>query len=179
MRGVCRVGAIRPAPRLVLLVLSVASGGFGAGCVHAEDVNEQWVDSTPAAPPEVTVERDVEIGAEESADPADAPPPAGVLVWSPISLRRPPEPVLFRLGAGLGALGHIDLSPCRDQGLGAGYVHMHLTFRNTGRVVRAAVETPTAPPPEALACIADQIEDTVVPTFDGSDVMLSKSVFVN
>jgi hypothetical protein len=166
-------------PRLALVVVSVALGGLGTGCVHAEDVNEQWVDSTPAAPPEVTVERDVAIGADESADPPDAPPPSGVLVWSPISLRPPREPALFRLGAGLGALGHIDLNPCRDQGLAAGYVHMHLTFRRTGRVVRAAVETPIAPPPEALACIADQIEDTVVPTFDGGDVMLSKSVFVN
>jgi hypothetical protein len=56
---------------------------------------------------------------------------------------------------------------------------MHLTFRGTGRVVRAAVETPLAPPPEALACIGDQIQATMVPVFDGGDVNLSKSVFVN
>ncbi|HEX4445187.1 MAG TPA: hypothetical protein VH044_00565 [Polyangiaceae bacterium] len=165
--------------RGISLLLLLLTGGLGTGCVHAEDVNESYVDSTPAAPPEVTVEREVEIGADEPGDPADPPPPSGVLVWSPISLRPPREPALFRLGAGLGALGHIDLNPCRDEGLLRGYVHMHLTFRHTGRVVRAAVETPVAPPPQALSCIGDQIEATEVPTFDGGDVMLSKSVFVN
>jgi hypothetical protein len=162
--------------------------GLTAGCVRPQ-VNEVDFDPTPPAPHEPTVTRDVTIGddddsdeSDESGASADAPPPPQsrpkVLVWSPIRLG-PREPVLFRLGAGLGALGHIDLNPCRDQGLPSGYVHMHLTFRGTGRVVRAAVETPMAPPPEALACIGDQIQATMVPVFDGGDVNLSKSVFVN
>ena len=155
--------------------------GLTAGCVRPQ-LNEVDFDTTPPAPREPTITRDVTIGGDDDSDESDEtlPPQPGpkVLVWSPIRLG-PREPVLFRLGAGLGALGHIDLNPCRDQGLPPGYVHMHLTFRGTGRVVRAAVETPLAPPPEALACIGDQIQATMVPVFDGGDVNLSKSVFVN
>jgi hypothetical protein len=149
-----------------------------SGCVHPQFANDEDLDPTPPAPPEVTVTRDVQVGQEEvGADEAPPAPPSQVLVWSNVRLGRR-EPSLFRLGAGLGALGHIDLNPCHDHGLPAGYVHLHLTFRNTGRVVRAAVETPTAPPPEALGCIADAIESTMVPLFDGGDVHLSKSFYV-
>jgi hypothetical protein len=155
---------------------------LAAGCVHPQNTEELEPDSTPAAAPEPVVSREVEIGADDSDEAPDSPPPvsagrAPVLVWSEVRL--PAEPVLFRLGAGLGALGHIDLGSCRDQGLPPGYVHMHLTFRHTGHVVRAAVETPIAPPPEALACIGEQIESTMVPVFDGGAVSLSKSVYVN
>ena len=156
-------------PLLVLFLLA-------AGCVHPQTTTEPAFE--PAAPPEPTVVRDVELGDDD--EPAEAPsaPFRSVLVESPVSIRVR-EPVLFRLGAGLGALGHIDLAPCRDEGLQPGYVHVHLTFRHTGRVVRAAVETPIEPPPDALACIGEQIEATFVPVFDGGDVMLSKSFFVN
>lgn len=152
---------------------------LATGCVHPQSTEEYEPDSEPAAAPEPVVSRDVVIGADDPVEPpsASAVSSAPVLVWSEVRL--PPDPVLFRLGAGLGALGHIDLGTCRDQGLPPGYVHMHLTFRRTGRVVRAAVETPVAPPPEALACIGEQIESTTVPVFDGGDVSLSKSVYVN
>jgi hypothetical protein len=166
--------------RLGLVARIVALGGaaFTAGCVHPQDVNEVEFDPTPPATPEATVMRDVVIGGDDD-DANETPPPApATLVWSNVRVNQR-EPVLFRLGAGLGALGHIDLNPCRGQGLPAGYVHMHLTFRGTGHVVRAAVETPIVPPPEALECIGDQVEATMVPTFDGGDVNLSKSFFVN
>jgi hypothetical protein len=174
----------------------VALGAICAGCVRPQEVNEFEYDPTPPAPPEVTVTRDVVIGGDDDDESDDeSPPPASVpsaaatatatatatrkdFVWSTIKLGRH-EPELFRLGAGLGALGHIDLNPCRDRGLPAGYVHMHLTFHGTGRVVRAAVETPVAPPPEALSCIGGQVEATMVPTFEGGDVNLSKSFYVN
>jgi len=90
-----------------------------------------------------------------------------------------PDPILFRLGAGYGALGHVDLAPCRDQGLPQGYLRLRVTFRASGRVVRAAVETPVAPPAEALTCIGEQLEMAMVPLFEGGDVTLSKSFFVN
>jgi hypothetical protein len=89
-----------------------------------------------------------------------------------------PEPVFFRLGAGYGAVGRIDLSPCKDRGLDPGYVHMHVTFGVGGSVARAVVESPTQPPAEALACIADLLEAASVPPFQGGDVTLSKSLFV-
>jgi hypothetical protein len=156
----------------------VGLASFTTGCVRPQ-TNDVEFDPTPPTAPEVTVTRDVVIGGDDA--PNEAPPPASapaVLVLSNIPLAQR-DPVLFRLGAGLGALGHIDLNPCRGQGLPPGYVHMHLTFRGTGRVVRAAVETPAVPPPEALACIGDQVEATMVPVFEGGDVNLSKSFFVN
>jgi hypothetical protein len=120
------------------------------------------------------VQRDVVVSYEGAGkvgpdDPASLPP-----------ARRPlPDPVFFRLGAGYGALGRIDLSPCRDQGLEPGYLHLRVTFRSSGRVVRAAVERPAPPPSEALLCIGEQLQMAMVPGFDGGDVTLSKSVFVN
>lgn len=155
-----------------LFLLASAS----TGCVHT-DTTLAEVDSEPSAPPPPTVSRDVVIGGDDTTEAPPESAPA-VLVWSAVNVRQA-EPVLFRLGAGLGALGHIDLEPCREEGLPPGYVHMHLTFAHTGRVVKAAVETPVAPPAEALACIGEQVEATLVPGFDGGNVMLSKSFYVN
>jgi hypothetical protein len=120
--------------------------------------------------------RDVVVASDAPSEEASEPVPAGVRA-SP--RHEAPDPVLFRLGAGYGALGQLDLAPCRDQGLPPGYLHMRVTFRQSGRVVRAAVESPVAPPPEALACIGEQLEAAMVPLFEGSDVTLSKSFFIN
>jgi len=84
----------------------------------------------------------------------------------------------FALGAGYGALGKIDLSACRDEGLPAGYWHVRVTFGPSGRIVHASVESPVAPSREALACVADRLTGPTVPRFDGHGVTLSKSIFV-
>jgi hypothetical protein len=156
---------------------------LASGCVHPQITNEVEADSEPATAPQPTVVRDIEVGEREVGADDDAPGETAdtAVPLAPIRKANPqaPEPVLFRLGAGLGALGHIDLGPCREQGLPPGYVHMHLTFRRSGRIVRAAVETLNEPPAEALACIGAQVEAAIVPMFDGDDVILSKSVFVN
>jgi hypothetical protein len=88
------------------------------------------------------------------------------------------DPVFFHLGAGYGAIGQVDLAPCHDRGLDAGYIRVRVTFGGTGSVVGAIVETLTQPPPDALACIAERIEGASVPMFQGGDVTLSKSIFV-
>jgi hypothetical protein len=88
------------------------------------------------------------------------------------------DPVFFHLGAGYGAIGQVDLAPCHDRGLDAGYIRVRVTFGGTGSVVGAMVETLTQPPPDALACIAERIEGASVPMFQGGDVTLSKSIFV-
>ncbi|MDP9148547.1 MAG: hypothetical protein M3O36_01190, partial [Myxococcota bacterium] len=93
--------------------------------------------------------------------------------------RAAPEPAFFHLGAGYGALGQVDLARCRDQGLQRGYLRMHVTFHTSGRVARAAVEAPVAPPAEALTCIGEQLEAALVPEFGGREVTLSRSFFVN
>jgi hypothetical protein len=128
-----------------------------------------------------------------AAPVAEAPPPAERVVVSTVTVageraaeapraseadRVRPEPVFFRLGAGYGAVGRIDLSPCKDHGLDPGYVHMHVTFGVGGAVARAVVESPTQPSADALACIGDLLQATNVPPFVGGDVTLSKSVFV-
>jgi hypothetical protein len=147
------------------------------GCVQQETTNAfvPEVEAAVAPSPPTTV-RDVEVATKGPiGDPAAEPSTAGA---SPRD-RPPPEPIFFSLGAGHGALGRVDLGPCRDQGLPSGYLHMRVTFRHSGRVVRAAVESPTEPPSEALACIGAQLEMAMVPVFDGDDVTLSKGFFVN
>jgi hypothetical protein len=178
-------GGVGKSPlRLRVLGVAALAASLG-GCVHQDEAYEADYDPTPPAPPQVTVSRDVVIGedTEDDGDGAEAPPPASTrndLVWSKVPLVAVDRPKFFLLGAGLGALGHIDLNPCRDHGLSSGYVHMHLTFHAmTGRVVRAAIETPVAPPAEALSCIGEQVEATRVPQFEGGDVNLSRSFYVN
>ena len=124
---------------------------------------------------------------------AEAPPPDERIVVSTVTVggdkaeaaprasdadRVRLEPVFFRLGAGYGAVGRVDLTPCRDRGLDPGYVHIHVTFGVGGSVARAVVESATQPPAEALACIGDLLSEASVPPFAGGDVTLSKSLFV-
>jgi hypothetical protein len=89
-----------------------------------------------------------------------------------------PDPTPFRLGAGHGTLGRIDVGRCRDLGLPSGYVRMRVTFRQNGHVVHAAVQSDAPPTREALACIGNQLTAAVVPAFDGQDVTLSRIVYV-
>jgi hypothetical protein len=130
----------------------------------------------------------------------EAPPPREPTVVSPVSMARArggaklaasdgvprasdadrirPAPVFFRLGAGYGAVGQVDLGPCRAKGLDTGYLRMRVTFAGDGTVARATVESPTPPPPAALACVSEQLRTASVPSFEGGDVTLSKSLYV-
>jgi|HubBroStandDraft_1064217.scaffolds.fasta_scaffold104917_2 hypothetical protein len=153
----------------VLLVSLLA----GTACVHPESVNavEAVADRTPDSDERVVV-ANVNMAADTTVEhPAQAPRAAS-------ADHPPPEPVFFRIGAGYGALGQIDLEPCRDRGLDGGYLRMRVTFRRSGGVARATVEGPSQPPPEALTCIGERLQAAMVPAFDGGDVTLSKSVFV-
>jgi hypothetical protein len=124
---------------------------------------------------------------------AEAPPPDERVVASSVTVagesaegaprasdadrvRRGPS--FFLIGAGYGAVGRIDLTPCRDKGLDPGYVHLHVTFGVGGSIAHAVVESPTQPPAQALACVADLLAAASVPPFEGGDVTLSKSLFV-
>jgi hypothetical protein len=145
-----------------------------AGCLHEGDLEPPEGPDTQDPPAPVVQERSVELqygAADDNADVVTEPPPAAP---------RPPrrEPVPFHLGAGYGALGHVDLGTCRDQGLQPGYLRIHITFRDDGRIARAAVEAGEAPPEQALTCIGEQLKMAMVPSFDGDDVSLSKSFFV-
>jgi hypothetical protein len=135
--------------------------------------SDRTTDDPPPSPGEV---REV-IVASEGANEEESEPASGR--GAPSGHPPAPDPVLFRLGAGYGVLGHIDLAPCRAQGLQTGYLHMRVTFRHSGRVIRAAVESLVPPPPEALACIGEQLELAMVPVFEGGDVTLAKSFFIN
>jgi hypothetical protein len=150
----------------------------GTGCVHEPAIDfESPADRPDDAVVEPTTERAVDVSSEGPAE--EAP---DVVVAPETPARRPlipPDPVLFRIGAGYGALGQVDFAPCREQGLDKGYLHVRVTFRRNGRIVHAIVERPAPPPDEALHCIAEQLQVAMVPVFDGDDVTLSKSYFVN
>jgi hypothetical protein len=162
----------RAAPFLVLF-FSVT------GCVHEAAIDfESPADRPDEAVVEPTTERDVDVSSD---GPSEEAPDVVVVPTTPAAARPliPPDPVLFRIGAGYGVLGQVDFAPCREQGLGRGYLHVRVTFRHNGRVVHAIVERPAPPPDEALHCIAEQLQLAMVPVFDGDDVTLSKSYFVN
>jgi len=159
-----------------LLILEFALAGLAAGCVRRPMQAIDSGEETPDPAPEPTEVRDVDVAYD------------GVVVDRPESVtsvplqggaRRRVEPALFHLGAGYGALGGLDLASCRERGLQAGYLRMRVTFRSSGHIVHAAVQSSMAPPPEALMCIGEQLEVAMVPTFEGDDVTLSKSFFVN
>jgi hypothetical protein len=155
----------------VIVVLAFAlTGCLREGMGAPEFANEVGA-TTVAEPPGVQSVVTVKEGSDEPAVVVEEPAAAPV--------RHGPDPVFFRMGAGYGALGRVDLSPCRNEGLPAGYLRLHVTFHVSGRVVRAAVESATTPPSEALSCISEQLELAMVPAFEGGEVTLSKSFFVN
>lgn len=164
----------RAAPLLVLLFPVT-------GCVHEAAIDfESPADRPDDAVVEPTTERAVDVSSEGASESEEEAP--DVVVAPPTPAARPlipPDPVLFRIGAGYGALGQVDFAPCREQGLDKGYLHVRVTFRHNGRIVHAIVERPAPPPDEALHCIAEQLQVAMVPVFDGEDVTLSKSYFVN
>jgi hypothetical protein len=162
---------MRSAALSLVLLLSAA------GCVHEGAMAyESPADRPDDAVAEPTTERDVTVSNESPGE--EAPDVVVAAAPAPRTLI-PPDPVLFRIGAGYGALGQVDFAPCREQGLDKGYLHVRVTFRHSGRVVHAIVERPAPPPDEALECIAERLQLAMVPVFDGDDVTLSRSYFVN
>jgi hypothetical protein len=161
-------------PPFLFFLPAALSGLLATGCLHEPDVDLDASAYAPAPPPEPVVRRDVTMKWDRSGEPL---PTAPLLAASPRD-RPPPDPVPFRIGAGHGALGMIDLAPCRAQGLPSGYLAMRVTFRRDGRVAHAVVEGPVAPPEEALDCVAEQIQGATVPVFDGRDASLTKRFFV-
>jgi hypothetical protein len=150
---------------------------LGAGCVHPSTNEVLYPDATAAEPPAEPYEtRSLELTYDDPDDEASEPAvEASSAPLAPLA----PDATLFHIGAGYGALGRIDLALCRDEGLQTGYLHLRATFRVDGRVVRAVVESRLGPPPDALACIGEQLKMAVVPVFSGGDVTLSRSFFVN
>jgi hypothetical protein len=148
------------------------------GCLHEQESEDyepgpDWAQRSA----DYTSVREVDVtydgpDDEDSAYSSALPPP------SPADHPRP-DPIPFRIGAGRGVLGQVDLRPCKEQGLAPGYLHVRVTFHNDGHIVHAAVESPAPPPEGALSCIGEQLEVAAVPAFDGRDVVLSKSYFVN
>ncbi len=171
---VAAAATTEPAMRRVALslVLLVSATGCLPAVLSPLDAPPDRPDEGIAEP---TTERDVVVSDETPTDPV----PDVVVVNAPPPLVARSEPVLFRLGAGYGALGQVDFAPCREQGLDKGYLHMRVTFRRSGRVVHAIVERAAPPPDGALQCIAEQLQLAGVPVFDGEDVTLSRSYFVN
>jgi|HubBroStandDraft_1064217.scaffolds.fasta_scaffold03588_10 hypothetical protein len=153
---------------LMLLVLPAA-----AGCLPEKEVavRAPAAEAVPHRTEHVVVSSLVMVGSGPSNDAERAALPRSVA--APTS-----DPVFFHLGAGYGAIGQVDLAPCHNRGLDTGYVRVRVTFGGAGTVVGATVESLTQPSPEALACIAERVEGASVPTFQGGDVTLSKSIFV-
>jgi hypothetical protein len=153
----------------------------GAGCFpQAELVAAEFSgDVEPVAPANPVAVGHVDVASDGTDETDEGQRLHSVAVPLNRRDRPPPEPVFFALGAGYGALGHVDVLPCRDRGLPAGYLRLRATFRPSGHVAHAAVESLAAPPREALECIGEQLEATSVPPFDGEDFTLTRIYFVD
>jgi hypothetical protein len=160
---------------VVFLALSMLVAAGTTACVEQPDIEAESPGPIEQTAEDPSTVRDVVVSYD---GPGEGPEQPDVVVAPPAWA--PPDPMFFRIGAGYGALGQIDFGACRDEGLGPGYLHVRATFHHTsGRVVRASVERPAPPPVEALQCIGEQLRLAMVPVFDGADVTLSKSYFVN
>jgi hypothetical protein len=152
------------------IVLAAAASSLQVGCFHEGELEPQWTNDGPLPPQEVLVERQITVTPEAAPAPPALPP-------SPRD-KPAPDPVRFQMGAGYGALSHVDVSACRDRGLQAGYFHVHATFSHEGYVMRASVESEAPPSPPALDCIAEVLRQAGVPRFDGNEATLTKTYFV-
>jgi hypothetical protein len=166
--GCYEMPMVRRAAAPLLLLAPLATG-----CLHQGDADLEAGLYSPADDSDTQrpVRSDVAVawaGAERAS-----PPPA----VSPRD-RPPPDPVPFRIGAGHGALGSVDLAACRELGLQSGYLRMRVTFHPSGHVVHAAVESPVPPSQAALDCVAEMLEEATVPAFDGREASLSRRFFV-
>jgi hypothetical protein len=160
---------------LFLAVLPV----LATGCVEHDMLSE--LGFAEAAAPTVTYERVYVQDVDVTYDGPEDETPLRAATAIPVSNadHPKPDPVPFRLGAGHGTLGLVDLRPCVERGLPPGYLRMRVTFRPNGHVVRAAVESDDPPPREALTCVGQQLELAAVPAFDGQDFTLSRIFYVN
>jgi hypothetical protein len=157
-------------PTVALRFLPFAILPFAVGCMPQQPPVSLPVAEEAPPPAERVVASIVTMPSPGSARPAAAP--------ASDADRVRPDPRFFLIGAGYGAVGQVDLTPCRDRGLDPGYVHMHVTFGGVGVVAHAIVESPVQPSPDALACIGERLQAASVPAFEGGDVTLSKSIFV-
>jgi len=146
-------------------------------CLHRDSLDDDFAMGGADSTDEYVVVQDVEV-AQDSREERAPIRVAAALPASNADHPRP-DPVPFRIGAGHGALGNVDLGPCHDRGLPSGYLRLRVTFRPSGHVSRVAVESEDQPPPDALACVGEQLEAPKVPVFDGDDVRLSRIFFVN
>jgi hypothetical protein len=161
----------------------ITTGAFVAACAGlsttgclAREAGVQPPAIEPAPPEDPVFVSHVTLIDGDRAAATEAAATAAMRASDSYRARR--YPAFFRLGVGYGAVGRIELAPCRQQGLDPGYVHMHVTFGVNGAVSRAVVESPTRPSPEALGCITRQLEAIAVPVFEGGDVTLSKSLYL-
>jgi hypothetical protein len=159
---------------VVVVALATILAFGAAGCVEEPEV-EVLGPPIETGPEDPSAVRDVVVSYD---GPGEEPEQPDVVVQRPAWA--PPDPTFFRIGAGYGALGDLDFATCRAQGLDPGYLHVRATFHHaSGHIVRASVERPSPPPAEALQCISERLRLAMVPAFDGADVTLSKSYFVN
>jgi hypothetical protein len=156
-------------PRSLLGVLLLMAP---VGCLHEPDADLDTGIYQPIVVTSSGVERQITVTTEDA--PAVAP---ALLPPSPRD-RVERDRIPFRVGAGYGALSHVDLDVCRERGLPAGYVHVRATFAHVGYVVRASVGSASEPPSPALDCVAETLRQVGVPEFEGAEATLSKTYWV-
>jgi hypothetical protein len=89
-----------------------------------------------------------------------------------------PLPTKFDMGGAYGALSHVDLAACKEQGLRAGYGRVLLGFEPDGRPVGVSIEMPAGSTPEARSCVEQAFRTVRVAPFEGAPVNVRRAFFV-
>jgi hypothetical protein len=84
----------------------------------------------------------------------------------------------FDLGGAYSALAQVDLTPCKAQGLAAGYGRVEIAFANAGTPASLNVSLPAGSSASAQACVDDAFKRVQVARFDGSRATVRRSFFV-
>jgi hypothetical protein len=118
--------------------------------------------SAPSRRP-VPEEPEVDLGVEtvrpSEAGPVDLQP------------RVPPAlPKPFDLGGAYGAIGRVDLSPCKDAGLEPGYGRVTLDFTVDGAVGSVALDMPPSSSAAGRSCVESAYRTVHVPAFAGDQL---------
>jgi hypothetical protein len=147
------------------VLVGAALIGYGiASTVHNPQTEWTTTDGSPA----------------DDDDDGAADVPVAVPPHEPASEadRRVEERTPFALAAAYGALAHVELEPCRAQGLAAGYGRVALAFANDGAPAAVGVRLPAGSAPGAQACVEQAFRAVRVAAFDGAPVNVRRPFFV-
>jgi hypothetical protein len=175
---------MRPSILLVptLALLATSSGctrpGAVAGAVFAYELAEgmQSTDNPEQEWTTADVPSDEEEAEGSSSGMVRPVPPH--MPASAADQRVERQRVGFDLGGAYGVLAHVNLDPCKAQGLTPGYGRVIVAFEPAGAPVGVGVALPAGSAPSAHACVEQAFRAVHVAPFEGAPVNVRRAFYV-